>query len=32
MTVISKVIYKCDEVQGVMPGFNTYRTVNVKMN
>ena len=27
MTITSKVIYNCDEVQGVMPYFNSYKTI-----
>ena len=30
MTITSKVIYKCDEVQDLIPCFNTHRTTNVK--
>ena len=32
MTITSKFIYKCDEVQGVMPSSNTHRTTDVRMD
>ena len=32
MTITSKVIYKCDEVQDIMPYSNTYRIIDVIMN
>ena len=32
MTTMSKVIYKCDEVQGVMPCSNIHKTTDVRMD
>ena len=32
MTITSKIVYKCDKIQGIMPCLNTYRITDGGMD